>query len=389
MRIVRTFHPVGQGAFYTEHFYIYRDAQQREIHHILYDCGCKSAYSRKNVVLQEFNKDDNIEYLFISHLDEDHISLVETLITQVGSVKNIVLPLVSKEELYFIWSYHRALKHKDAADFIERIIRYIGYSDDNLEENSPKVIFVGDPDREKEYHGKADFWKNGERREASWDPDWVFIPYNMNFHIRLESFLFQLEDVVRKPEFGMVINNIGEAPIGSVAELYNRLLDAKFVEKMLTTPRLKLMLRDAYKRIEGGTNGNSLILYSGPDSHIESYAMKSCIPSVTMCCCDNREAGCLYTGDNHFELQDWKEKFSDVWNHIDTIQLPHHGSSRSFDVDKCNLDKCYILPVSLGLRNSYGHPSGRVLAFLLSQGCSVPTVTEMANSRYMQEIRRW
>lgn len=98
----------------------------------------------------------------------------------------------------------------------------------------------------------------------------------------------------------------------------------------------------------------------------------------------------MYTGDNHFELQDWKEnKYSDVWNHIDTIQLPHHGSLRSFDVDKSNLDKSYIMPVSVGLRNSYGHPSGRVLAFLLSQGCSVPAVTEMANSRYMQEIRRW
>lgn len=100
MRVVRAFHPVGQGAFYTEHFF-YRDAQQRETHHIVYDCGCKSAYSRKNVILQEFNKSNNIEYLFISHLDEDHRSLAETLLSQVGNVKNIVLPLVSKDDLYF------------------------------------------------------------------------------------------------------------------------------------------------------------------------------------------------------------------------------------------------------------------------------------------------
>ena len=78
----------------------------------MFDCGCKSAYSKKNVVLQEFNKNDNIEYLFISHLDEDHISLAETLLSQVGCVMNIVLPLVSKDDLYFVWSYHRALDQK-------------------------------------------------------------------------------------------------------------------------------------------------------------------------------------------------------------------------------------------------------------------------------------
>ena len=89
MRIVRTFHPVGQGAFYSERFY--DEEHPDSIHNIVYDCGTLLGYIRKakKVVSQAFDKKDVIDYLFISHLDYDHISLVETLLSSVRGVKNL------------------------------------------------------------------------------------------------------------------------------------------------------------------------------------------------------------------------------------------------------------------------------------------------------------
>lgn len=80
MKVTRTFHPVGQGTFFSERFYM--EDQQGTVHNIVYDCGVKWGYKGKvkHVVTQAFTQSDVIEYLFISHLDYDHVSLVKTLI---------------------------------------------------------------------------------------------------------------------------------------------------------------------------------------------------------------------------------------------------------------------------------------------------------------------
>ena len=88
-------------------------------------------------------------------------------------------------------------------------------------------------------------------------------------------------------------------------------------------------------------------------------------------------------------MADWKKKYAAVWEHIGTIQLPHHGCVESFDVDTYPVDRPYIFPVSYGTYNTYGHPSGKVLAYLMMCDCCIQMVTEMANSVYMQRIGKW
>lgn len=104
-----------------------------------------------------------------------------------------------------------------------------------------------------------------------------------------------------------------------------------------------------------------------------------------------RRAGCLYTGDCNCDIDSWKsELYSDVWHNIGTIQLPHHGNLKSFDVKKNNnIDRVYYFPVSCGSTNSYGHPSWKVLAYLMKMDGMPQVVTEMANMVCMQEIEGW
>ena len=72
--IQRIFHPVGQGAFYSE---------RHENHNIVYDCGTdyfnRGKKGIKNTISQSFSKDEIIDILFISHFDYDHVSLIEHL----------------------------------------------------------------------------------------------------------------------------------------------------------------------------------------------------------------------------------------------------------------------------------------------------------------------
>jgi glyoxylase-like metal-dependent hydrolase (beta-lactamase superfamily II) len=123
MRIVRTFHPVGQGALYSERFYEEDNPQAK--YNIVYDCGTSwgAITKAKKVVNLAFDKNDTIDYLFISHLDFDHVSLVNTLIESVdGKVRNIVLPLVYKEEVRIGINLNYIANHQETETFLRWIL---------------------------------------------------------------------------------------------------------------------------------------------------------------------------------------------------------------------------------------------------------------------------
>ena len=143
MKVTRTFHPVGQGAFYSERFF--KEDQQGTVHNIVYDCGVKWGYVGrvKQVVTQAFTQTDTIDYLFISHLDYDHVSLVKTLINNVRAVRNIVLPLVTEEQLVIALAYHRISGHDSVVYFLRRIINHIrGRRGDDFKEGDYMLHFV-------------------------------------------------------------------------------------------------------------------------------------------------------------------------------------------------------------------------------------------------------
>ena len=104
--MTRTFHPVGQGAFYSEHF----RSENGDDFRIVYDCGTKT--SKKKVdpvkVIQGAFKDRKpIDILFISHFDEDHVSMISELLNQHAIIKLVVLPLLPVEETAVLQAHYR------------------------------------------------------------------------------------------------------------------------------------------------------------------------------------------------------------------------------------------------------------------------------------------
>ena len=94
MRVVRTFHPVGEGVFNTEKI----DLCEGEAT-IVYNCGStsldKSGLDR--IIEKAFPKGALIDLLFISDFHAEHISGLKTLKSHC-QVDTVVLPDLSYEE---------------------------------------------------------------------------------------------------------------------------------------------------------------------------------------------------------------------------------------------------------------------------------------------------
>lgn len=384
MKVVRTFHPVGQGAFYSERFLFYEGNQLKVKHNIVFDCGVLlwREWQQHPVVRQAFADKDEIDHLFISHLDYDHISLVKTLMKRVRCVKDIVLPLVSEELLITAMVYYQIEYYDEGmVNFFNEVISRKYNQHENL-----TVHFVGDEKQEE--IKEALIWPRGQVGKTQWKPDWVFIPYNMNYCSRKQELRDEFEKVVKDQTFIDAIEQMGMETVKDVDDLFEKLKKKEFVEKVLTIRVLRNAVKGAYERIKGKTNENSLLLYSGPIDSDGVYRMLQTLPIRRFNRKDLYRVGCLYTGDSTSDLADWEKKYANVWKYIGTIQLPHHGSVDSFDVTTNVIDRRYVVPVSYGCYNSFGHPSGMVLAYLLANRCCVESVTEMANSLYMQVIQR-
>ena len=90
MNMARTFHPIGQGAFYSEEFF---NSEQNCVFRIVYDCGSLkycglqrnsdgTPLEREDIeerVKRAFPNGHGIDILFVSHFDEDHVNLIPCL----------------------------------------------------------------------------------------------------------------------------------------------------------------------------------------------------------------------------------------------------------------------------------------------------------------------
>ena len=103
--MLRSFLPVGQGAFYRECF------DQKETHdniNIVYDCGSLTDVRIvEREIRNNFEYGETIDALFISHLDEDHVNGIPSLLTYCN-VKRIYFPIITSENRKFMEIYYRA-----------------------------------------------------------------------------------------------------------------------------------------------------------------------------------------------------------------------------------------------------------------------------------------
>lgn len=359
--IKRIFHPVGQGAFYSER----HELPDSTVVNIVYDCGSHGSVKElKDVVTQSFTKNDVIDILFISHFHKDHVSLIKTLQHTVKGIKRVVLPLLHKEQKIFLYNIHTALNQKKLANLIANPERYFGGetqiikvlpASERTEPTDPIIISNID---------SSSTIPSNTPIILSRDYQWVFIPANHEYRDRSEQFTKKLcEEGIYTPD------NI------------NSILSTK----------IKSKIRNIYKEIEGGINENSMFLYSGPPEELHRYFHRQMITQCGHCFyCPFyhhnliHRVACLYTGDG--KLSEAWSAYKKYWNSIGTIQIPHHGSKDSYDGKVLFLyGVTFLCPISVG-KNSYGHPHKSVINDIQSHGSLPILITEDPLSIYTETI---
>lgn len=97
--VVYGFFPVGQGLF--SYGAIISEYEEKEVFSWVYDCGTSSKIKlvEESVdELEKIKKRSNIDIIFISHYDEDHINGIDILLN-VFSASLLVLPYISFEDI--------------------------------------------------------------------------------------------------------------------------------------------------------------------------------------------------------------------------------------------------------------------------------------------------
>lgn len=374
MRLIRTFHPVGQGAFYTERFDNFT---------MVYDCGTKKNQKRlESEINGAFFKDETIDVVFVSHLHYDHISGIEHLLKK-HPVKRIFLPLLTPIDkiLYLILNPNAPNKYEDFIyDPAKKIMRG--------KNRRTKVIFINPIKNINEgFNSKLldieDINQNKidcQKIKLPGVYDWCYIPFNFQ-HENKRKYLSEL---------------LAEAKL-DITDLTD-----KDIKKFWIANKTRLIA--AYRDLTKDINVDSLMIYSGPcnDEHrykSNNYFLRdtfnhqlNLINNSFGCLKHSHSHNCgiLYFGDynaNNIEWRAFYSKFNSQWNSIGTVQVPHHGSADSFSseiVIKSPLN-CVI---SYGVDNTYGHPHIFAISNILLKGGDIIPVTEDKQSTYIQVIQK-
>lgn len=386
--IERIFHTVGQGAFYSE---------RHENFNIVYDCGTEwKNRANKTIyktIKQSFSKDDEIDILFISHFDYDHVSKIKTLKDHVKSIKKVVMPLLHNNEKTLLTNIYRALNFNiltlinNPEEFFgtETQIITVSPSDNNENPISDDTLTQSIDD----IQGKIASGTKLQKKFSTYE--WIFIPYNHQYTTRSN----ELKEALKSKGFT-------DVEIKKLETDSNYTLDKIIKDTQISKTKGGKIFREVYDSLDGQINENSMLLYSGLNCHREDCGKNIFLFEYSRryfkhyeefyyrrwhkMSRENYRVSCVYTGDTDLNVVKIKSIFRNFWKSVGTIQIPHHGDLKSFDKNVLD-DKYYWCPISVGEKNSYGHPSCRVIANILSQNSFPVLVTENLTSSYIECIR--
>lgn len=360
MTIKFTYNKVGQGLFYTG---------QIGDFYFVYDCGSKDRDFLEKAI-EEYHKEIKtrpIDLLIISHFHDDHIGGIENLLEN-NKVETIILPYLSPEERLMTY-----LSEDDATvaslpdwyyDFLADPVYFCLEAPGSfIKDKVKKVIVMGGRDGQDDYTldkvnnegSKIDFDERSEDQglikevlalEHAWRAylgNKLEIKNHKGF-ASIKGWLFRFFnhtfDQKNIDEFESFIKDfISVDSLSTTDEIRNIIKDRKRREK----------IRNCYRKLCGDLNHTSLALYHGPwhAQYRISYPWPfTSFENLTLCgelkiskikndCSEFFEgkAAQFLTGDMNlnYKWEDLKKHFKNSFSTMGTIQIPHHGSFKSWN----------------------------------------------------------
>lgn len=341
MFMLRSFLPVGKGAFSVEQF---NDPNRVSI---VYDCGSGSGIKFVKAEIKScFNQNEKIDFAFISHLDYDHVNGLDFLL-EYCDVKNVVFPYAGPDDAAALTvDFLCRVKNAHTGSFVYRLINN---TVETVEKISPEtsIIFVksngGDIPADCA-NPKVKFVNSGENileqinygRLAFKNSEWEFVAYNLKHNEKIQKF----KDVLNSKS----------------SQLSKETVGLTFVQKVqsMKDEKGRKAISETYKEFPNGLNGTSLVLFSGTKNHkIEQFAIPLLKPgsigreSYKPSKLGYRYNGCLYLGDyNCSSSENWerlKSACGEYWDYLGCVQLPHHGYSEYFNNNFTGMFAFYVI----------------------------------------------
>lgn len=359
--MTRSFLPVGQGAFYRETFNIQNEDGYNNTVNVVYDCGTSTKGTDiRTIIENEFLRGETIDALFISHFDDDHINGIQHL-AQYCRIKNIFMPLLTTKEV--IYSQLYSLSKYNTTSIAYQLYVHNGPFINIIKGKETQTHFIRPAnDDDNNDKNSREYYDIRERNiinsgtniasyiSVLYATNWEYIPYN-----------YRRKDRVTK--FEKALSEVFDNAIPDVAELINNF--SQYIDN----------IKEAFKKVPGDFNTNSMTLFSGIRNskkiqYDNSYSLLS--P------CRAYPIGCLYTGDYDANGSDkWEQlykAYQPYWDYIGCIQVPHHGSRYNYNVNIGNTDAIFI--ISAGSINQFKHPHTLVMEDLLLHKRNIHLVTE-------------
>lgn len=352
--MIRTFHPVGHGAFYTEEFY---DENCKLSFCAVYDCGTQKRNFIDKYIKGIFCKKHKIDLLFISHLHNDHINGVTTLLDHCD-VKRIVLPALEPSRVIEAILYNYIQNpdfNSPSLVLIKQLLRGQIQSTHLAEiealskqQSSSKIVSADSLGR-----------KNPSGTTISYGENiWRYMPINVD-NTYNRKLIDRLESAVSNTI--NILTQDGKVDFQNVKKLVESLGTKK--------------CNNIYKEVFGNThNAYSMPVFSFSPMCLSSKCTRFChkIETTPLCCWEN----CLYMGD--FEA---KTKFNEFkiayqtmevdYSKIRVLQVPHHGSKNNLNDELYKSGKLCI--ISASENDLYNHPDTCVLCEI-QQKRSIPII---------------
>lgn len=346
MELTRIIHPVGHGAFYTETFF-----DGKEYFNIVYDCGG----SNKEIINKNINwyldflKQEQgckvINAVFVSHLHADHINGLDYLLDN-ANVKFLFLPQLNFSQKIETYLYNIFITNSLATDANKLIFKL---NDNGY--NGVKIIKISND--ESELKGTIEISEKGLDKYSQTSlksgvklypknfTDWLYVPYNSKINGDFKKFFInKLEELKNKfPNHKGLIDKIKD--VSEKEEEHQQKESFIFFEnlkeliKNIGINKIKKVYSEYFCK-KNKHNSYSMPLFSGLQNTTYLHSNKQCYEYCKLCncykilCTELKNPNCLYTGDfiakGNRNLSSFKKNYDRLWNTIETIQIPHHGS---------------------------------------------------------------
>lgn len=406
--MVRKFHPVGQGALFSETFNYIDSNGVKEKTTIVYDCGagnysCCSTRKEKipieKQIEESFESNEKIKAVFISHLDCDHCNGLPFLLKHC-CVEHLFLPLMTdNEKLYYLLKQKRKfhnLKAKNAIigliidteetvkricsdnnkDIIPKLHWVLPIPNESLSENETRFdnfenLVLDDLSDDKKINIRSGL--SLKTSKTSIFNDWVYIPYNFKFNERHQIIIRRLSS---NQKFNKYLKKDGNVDLETLKKDIS--LDGKLLKDLSG-----LYKKDS--KIFGNINENSMALFSGITKNTslrakisgyenckfdascrkKCYLISKCTYKISLKDKIIDKVGALYLGDfnakkviNTNNNRFWKSHFfSYLKQYIGIFQQPHHGAETCFTHSLVDVDSPNFTFFNYGNNNKYSHPN--------------------------------